>query len=448
MNYGNMEHPRMAVFLKFFQKDIFWILLLAFTFRNIYQQLYGGVFYNADTVSYTYAANNIFKGIIDELRTPGYPIFMRIVQILGDGNFLSDIITAQHVFSFLSIIPFYYICKSWIKSRVLVFFVSIIFALHPILLNYNNAIFPESILISSIVVLLYFISTLLKAFSWRKLVLAQLVLLWLIMLKPGMVVLCVLINTTLFFHLYKNRGSHLLPGFMGIIMIVFALLGGYCWLNEKQNEVFALSTVTHDNNFMNVILSSAYKEFPDQRLVSIIDTTIQTGKYYTVYYLNNDFEKNKKRFESFPDYYPYTENMRSIQRIPGNSYGYDRENIDSLVKRAMKTRSYSSYLIWKFGAFAQRNFFGVRGVIIYLILMLDFLLITFFLFGKRKWKWFNIFLLISAAGLIVTSILAGIDDDTWERVLLPVIPFLLILIGIFIDNLYYLVKEKQKMINE
>jgi 4-amino-4-deoxy-L-arabinose transferase-like glycosyltransferase len=160
------------------------LLLVSFVFRNYYQALYGGIIYNSDTVTYYYAAQHIFEGVIDVFRPPVYPIIIKIFQCIDEENIFGNIIIYQHIISFASIVPFYFVCKQWLPHKYMGFLASLVYACLPQVIYYNNAIYPESLLISSLIFFLYLISTYLTRPGIFKAIFIPGFIFYLVMLKP------------------------------------------------------------------------------------------------------------------------------------------------------------------------------------------------------------------------------------------------------------------------
>lgn len=432
-------------FSKGFQKiifsDVFWLLLICFTFRNYFDKSIGYISYNTDSATYWLAAQNLFKGLIDDYRTPLYPLILKLIEGFGKDFVFENTIIFQQIVSFTSIIPFYILTKKWFKNRIFSFIASLVYGCHRSVLQIIYGIFAESLLISFFVFFLYFFYSFITRPSIVKWVGLNLFVFLMVMLKP----ICVILYVVLFvvgiaLYIYdpkfkekKFSLTKILSGFfVGIILLI-----GFCTTNKVQNDYFGISTVSHDNNLANVILSQAYNEIPDENLVSIIDTARYYGHYYSIYYLNNDYEKYRKSFAAFPPQYEFSESMLGVQRIPANSQGYNRKNLAPLVKKAMCSKVYFNYIIRDFFLFSNSVMFSIKGYIIYLLIYFELVLVLYQLVFKKETDWMRIFVLLTGMGLLFASILGGINDVTRERVLLPVLPFLIIMFFDLINYSYF-----------
>ena len=440
-------------FQKVIFSDIFWLLLLCFTFRNYFDRSIGYISYNTDSATYWLAAQNLLKGLIDDYRTPLYPLILKLIEGFGKESVFENTIIFQQVISFISIIPFYSLTKKWFKNKPISFAASLLYGCHHSVLQIIYGIFAESLLISFFVFFLYFFYGFISRPTTTKWIFLHILIFLLVMLKPLCVILyaiMVVVGIPLFKLDPKFKEKHFqLSKILSGYFIGFMLLIGFCTTNKVQNDYFGISTVSHDNNLANVILSQAYQEIPDENLVAIIDTARYYGHYYSIYYLNNDYEKYRKSFAAFPPQYEFSESMLGVQRIPANSLGYNRKNLAPLVKKAMCSKVYFNYIIRDFFSFSNSVMFSIKGYIIYLLIYLELVLVLYQLVFKKETDWMRIFVLLTGMGLLFASILGGINDVTRERVLLPVLPFLIIMFFDLINYSYfaainYIRKRKHK----
>ena len=416
---------------------LFWLLLVNFLFRFIYYSHNHTIQYNVDTATYYYAAQYILDGVLDAFRTPIYPIVIRLFQFINEADPLRNILIFQHIVSFASIIPFYLVCKQWFNKKYIAFFASLVYTCLPQVLSYNNAFFPESLLLSSLVFFLYLFCTYIIRPSIFNSIAVNLYVFYLVMLKPGCIFLygILAIIWTLQW-IFKNHNVFVKHVFIGFLASVFLLLG-YCQINKNQNDVFAISTVSHDNNFANVILSNAYVNFSDDKLISIIDTLKKTGHFYTVYYLNNDSDKYRKRFAAFPSVYPLTSDMQEISHIPENKYGYTAKNLYKYLAEAMYSKEHLFYLSNIFVGFSFTTVLFLKGYMLYILLFIETVVIIHLFVIERKLNWMRFLVLTVAIGILVTVLIGGVNDGTRDRVLLPIAPFLVFILFDLVDMLVH-----------
>jgi hypothetical protein len=268
------------------------------------------------------------------------------------------------------------------------------------------------------------------------------------MLKPGMLIFYVIFALIWFTRLIiKKERTRFIKYELTSFCLSIILLLGFSYLNKKQNDHFGLSTVVHDNNFINVILSGAYRNFPDETLISVIDS-MKSRHYSTVYYLNNDAELYQKRYKTFPEYYAYTSDMQGISRLQPNKYGYNRAQMEIYVKDAMRSNEYINYVWRQFTGFTHSGvLYFIKGYVVYLAILLELLLLGYSLFYQKKIHWERLFVVMILIGVLSTVLIGGINDNTRSRVLTPATPFLVILFMELIDLVTSLIIRKETAIN-
>lgn len=90
-------------------------------------------------------------------RTPIYPILIRICKVLFDDYYIQAIIGIQYIIWFISIIFLFKMLKLLIKNINIVTIFTILYALCPAIIGWNNIVLTESIALSATVIIVYYI---------------------------------------------------------------------------------------------------------------------------------------------------------------------------------------------------------------------------------------------------------------------------------------------------
>ena len=101
-------------------KPITYILLISVLVQNIFYKFFPSFLVAPDTNSYTTLfRGNIFKGILDEGRTPVYPYLFKVVNYFSSSVDMSFtiIVFIQKFLFFISIIIFYLTIKKIFKCK-------------------------------------------------------------------------------------------------------------------------------------------------------------------------------------------------------------------------------------------------------------------------------------------------------------------------------------------
>lgn len=357
------------------------------------------------------------------------------MELICKENFFDKVVELQSIISLVSIIPLFLYCRQWFRNKYIRYSAIILYGCLPVILHYNHGICPESLLISSLPFLLYLISSYIIRPGYGKAVALNFMMVFLVMLKPVCIYLYGVIGLLWILRYgYERKINHLRFEIFGILVSIL-LISGYCLANKKQNGIFNISSVSHDNNFANIILSGAYKTLGDPAFISIIDSIKREGHYYAIYYLNNDHYKYQRVYNKFPKGYRWTRDMVGVFSVPPSAYNYSMDQLDSYIKKAMLSKIYLQYTIDKFIYFAQFKWIFIKGYMLYALLLAELLLTGYAAIYFRTVQWTGVFVLLSLAGWIFTALTTGINDNTQERVLAPALPFLIILKSGFIDKL-------------
>lgn len=405
------------------------LLLACFGIRSQYDVI---VYYDTDTVSYFYASQRILQGIIDPIRPPVYPLLLKVFTVLYPRDPFPAVVLFQGIVSFLSIVPFYLVCRRWLVHQSLAFLASLVYACYPILHAYNGSVFPESFLVVCYVWLLFlfsgYVANPTPAGAWA----LNTGLVVMVLLKPGSLYLYGVFALIWFIKVMKERLAVRRAAVISYVVAV-ALILGYCQLNSDQNGCFGLSTVTHDNNFGNVIYSGLYRNIPDQQLVTAIDSSMKNGVYYTIYYLNNDHDFIQQQYKNFP--YINNSNMNYVLGIPSSGYGYTKSMLDRYLRKVMYSGAYVGYIVNNTGVFADSTVFGAKGYMIIILNLLWVGLIVYMALKNGVVLCLDIFVVAAAGGMVCTFLIAGFGQS--ERILLPVLPLFIFQGFRFLDLLVH-----------
>jgi hypothetical protein len=256
---------------------------------------------------------------------------------------------------------------------------------------------------------------------------------YLVLLKPVCIYLYAVAGLIWIIKLLYERNSGTPQYILGSFIISVLLLLSYCLLNKKQNDYFGISAVTHDNSFANVIASNAYKNFSDKKLVTIIDSTMKNGIYYTLYYLNNDHDLIQKQYNVFP--YSSNPSMESVSSIPASKYRYTKVELDTYISKAMRSKVFAEYIVNNITSFAGIEIYYIKGYMIYLLLFVEILLIVYFKIKHKGILLSHIFVFTTISGMLFSFLIMGFGQC--ERILTPILPFLIIFIFSFFDELIF-----------
>ena len=261
---------------KFVNNKIWIILLLVLLVRVFVYSFYNDYSIYVDTFSYETHTANILKGEVDALRTPIYPYIIKGIDMLTKGQVMKykTITFVQEIVSIISIVVLYNTLKKTFKNENFGIVATIFYACLPAIFTYNKVILTESLSISLFIMYFCMILRYINNPTSKKTILIGIFTLLLIMLRPSFIYLIVALTLILLviYILKKENKKQTLLG-MGTLGCVGLALLGYCYLNKQNNNIFAISNVTHINQLDTVIGMGIYntKDLQDQGIINMIE---------------------------------------------------------------------------------------------------------------------------------------------------------------------------------
>ncbi len=394
----------------------------------------GMVLYHSDSVAY-FTFVDILRGIVDLYHTPVYPYIIRFFEYASKDNLVLNLIFFQQTVSFLSIIPFYFVCRSVIKNRYLMIITTLFYGLwHPILIQ-NVNISPESLCFAGSTLLLFI---LVKYFEKPGKLNASLLGLFpflLIMLKPTYLILIFLVFLfmVLRFALLREERKILYWGLLGLILSSAGILG-YCEMNKRHNGQFVLSNIFLNNTLAHISQSGAYREGGDNEFIAIIDATRHLGYYTSPFMINNDIiDKYQDYIKRFPGNLPPTDDMLYCMAIP-NKANYSPDRIKKFVKNSIWTSAYFKYMFKR-----AADIIMAYGNLFILLAIQSAIIIGMFVKYKKK-AWAQGFFILFVLGQFFSILIGGLDDI--DRCLNPAYPFIILITASFFAFLISLLKKE------
>ena len=370
-----------------------------------------------DTNSYYHAKDLILSGSFDHLRTPLYPVFLLITQY--------KIITTlfQWLIFFVSIAFLYKVLKNLKISQRLIFAAMIIYVCHPVFTFYQNLRIPEALGISLSCMFVYylvaFIKTEKKSFCW----IFHIIMLSLILLKPGFIFLLVISVMLLFYLFFKKR--KLVLSFIFPFFFVLLSLWGYGLAMKKTYDVFSISSVSDINLYWmlreqdKINLDSVENDEVKSFISDKIDTHYENFRYY--YYEANTilYQYGWKALHTVVQG-SLTENYKSIlldrknlSRIKENLYGFVGRSSDSFDFRS-QFKNYNIAIYLPYFDFYTLLF----------VLLFYFILIVKQSFTNRVVPVISILFLLYIAANLCSLVLTA--PNNYGRLIVPSLSIILI----------------------
>lgn len=236
----------------------------------------------SDTWSYLYVVDRFQQHgqLVNFWRLPGYPLFiMTIYSLLGEGN-LGAVSLVQAMLFVLAALEMYILCVLVFRRSWIAFIIGLLVGLNIPLLSYMKPVMSEPLalwlLVSLALASVYFLSTL----QARRLWLVTLCMVLLAFTRPEWIFLPLpLFAYLLLVALWRGRARGLLLHALAAIFLVYALLGGYVYINATQNHFSGLTSIEDINALGKVMQYNMQDEaLPQYAHISrIIDKYIYEG---------------------------------------------------------------------------------------------------------------------------------------------------------------------------
>jgi hypothetical protein len=418
---------------------VLWILLIS----GIVRLIYYSVLLNTkayDSAGYINYHANILLGQTEGLRTPVYPYFIKLIGLLGNQNVVDNVITAQIIISFLSIILFYKIVQALFKKRAVIFTASLLYGVMLPVINFDKLVLTESFAVIFSLIFIYLLVSYLKKPGNIKALVLTLFVFIAIMLRPSFIYLFPLTIAFWLLRLtiFRKDWKMCLSG-LAASVVVMLLITGYSKLNERNAGFNGISVVSNYNELAVIIKAGLYPYGNDTEISEAIKNNIKPvqqhgGKPPAHIDIIGQFAPD--RLHKFI--------VSCIKNQPG-AYAY---YVGSTLLDLQSANIFTNYPGHKLSylAFRINNIeyliFCVTFNLLYFLIVLDLILIVAGWIKRSQTPWFKImlWLVITAQGAV--AIMGGYNE--YQRLILPAMPGLIILLFSYIDKIAFAI-DKSKL---
>jgi len=448
--------------LRLIQNPLFWVMLLAAVWQVSFYSNCESPYSGGDTVTYLVPSKNprLLLGDIDFVRTPVYPCFIATIRYFaGEEKCLHGVVFVQQLISWISVFFFFHTARRLFKSTLVTVAVSLYYACHPAILNFNVVILTESLAVSCTVFAVFLLLSYLHHPGYGKAIMLGICVFLLIMLRPIFLVflpIFLLLWTVRLIVVREHRFRETdLTGLWASLAALILVLG-YCQLFKQKYGEFALSETSYRNQFYIVIQSGLYRHGSDPIINKQIAALWETWKK----------ENPDKAEPESPWIYPkggdscfagclvFKEGLTKQTRLP-KKFQYGR---DTIRKNRLEFAWYSlgkfvgikdDGVEWGYWFFKDPymykeslfNFFLLQLTFksVYFLLLLEMVVlsVTFYFTRHIPWFWSVCWLLVT--GIIFTAVVGSHSE--WSRLVLPVLPLVILLVAKYVDFIVYAIKE-------
>ncbi len=230
--------------------------------------------FDSDTVSYFYPVN-LFIGRISPVRTPVYCLFLNALRCFGDMQLATWVVASQFTVLLGCIMLAAHMLQSLFRHGIPVLVACGYLALQGYF--WAKAILPECFTFCVVVFAVYLFWRMISAPS-KKLVWAiNLLMAFAVLLKPVFLVLAIALFLAWLFRFAAGDKRHVKTIALSYGVSI-AMLLGYCSLMQIRHGFFGLSSVTQQNDLLNIVSSSAWTTCKDSPVKDLLVDKLKKHK--------------------------------------------------------------------------------------------------------------------------------------------------------------------------
>ena len=407
MKYEKYVRPRYIYLIS----TIYCVVLLF-----VYQVQFSG-----DSQSYISAWEIIKNGSIDMWRTPVYPFFLGVLNmIFGDAHYLLIAVIIQHIVFLISVRYFYLLAKDVIKSEIIAFFLTAFYALYPCVQTYNCFVQTETFAVVGTIFFLYSAFGLYKDEKKIHGIGVSFWLFFLVFLRPSSIYLIpIMFLFWLWVFLKKRRktNSSLWFGLVGCFVVGIAL-SAYV-VNFKRN--YGLLTPCG----IGVI-----NKYCIARQACIIEPMVSSELYREMKFKGCVFDHEVAK--TMPEVFYESEcaiNEFGLEKFSENVSNAIYHNKYSYIKRLFINvkRSSSDRLLGT--ALSASTLLDIVTINLSFIYLLFFVYIVVLVIRMKRGRMPCFSMLLIIIGLCHMFVVFFASPSNYSRLALPVYPIFIIMIG-------------------
>lgn len=388
-----------------------------------------------DVPYYFLAGEHFWNGQIDCLRTPVYPFLLKLFNVwFGEHGSIAGLIILQSIVYLISLVSLKSLAEKVIQSNG-IRFVLLLFYVSCIAPGWCNELLTESLSISGCIILTDIVVSYINRPSPGRITLIHLLLLVLVFLRPTFILFFAILPVIWIYQIWnsKNKGHYSIA--LGLTIVCVLCFGSYCKLYEKQFGHFGVSTTfvfnkVYDAHRGNYWDPSVVKDTEARKWIELIDQEYE-GTYDFIYNTVTEHPEALNLINRGCDDIinaHYEEHKQYRLKLFISSF-------DKRLLAAVNTHTPLSSVL-----FFSSLFLSFPVSLFYLITLAATFALILNTIQKRRIPLIAFFLtaivLAQTVGIILTT------SDAHERVLLPVYPVFLILLGIGIEKCFKILKTE------
>lgn len=204
-------------------------------------------------------------------RTPIYPLVLKtFVKVIGSKYYLEAVTIFQALVSFIAVIYIYKICKLFKLNKLLTGIVVYLYAFNTSIIGWDRAILTESLAVSFLVIMFYYLSLFIKDFSVKDAIIAQFIAFFMTFERPSSVVFWFIISLFIIIytliHKLDRKKIFLVCGVTSFSIVT------YMMVFSSQFGIFSLTDAVPRQHLYVVMEKGWYQSSSDKEFVKSVET--------------------------------------------------------------------------------------------------------------------------------------------------------------------------------
>lgn len=365
-------------------------------------------------------------------RTPVYPIIIRICQFLFGSEYLQFLIILQYVLWYVSIIYCYKTLELVAKNKICISLFTILYALCPAIILWNNMVLTESIALSCTMIFLYYIIKYIKQPTFLSGSIAIIIAFILTFHRPTAIIYVLFLEifwVARFIFERRHIKIDLKCFILSTITILF--IGIYGLLFYRTFGFFSISNVTVRQDLFVCIREEYYKNSDDKQFAEDIEKSIKEKPIWnTIEDIQNKYDileikkfsddcKKKNMSNYIKHIVDLCEDHAQID-FEGYSIRIDDTNMQMTIRK-----------LFTFIAFIH----------VYIIIVVEFVWLIYRWIEDKKVPWIHCGLFAFPFVIVFSSFIGTCAE--YMRTAICVLPFIYVTIAIGVNKLLSYGKNKE-----
>ncbi len=403
----------------------------------IYFNLFSTAIICPDSGTYVWKnLKEIFQGKL-RARTPVYPIINKISEKLFITDYLRFTCIIQHIIWFIAIIFLYKLLKMLLKNIKIVMFITLIYALSPSIIGWNNYILTESLALSGTIILIYFIVKYIKEPKILIGITATIIAIVLTFLRPTSIIYVVFLEMFWIMRFILDR-KNIKKDFICFLSSTFTiiLIILYAIAFHKIYNIYSITTVMPGQHLYVCMQEGFYKNSNNVQFIKEVDEATKNGTEMAWNIMIKVYRKHSlKEIKDITQYCI----LHSIPQYSKYFGDLIKENSYVLFNHYAVSQIINPEIEWV-GSTITKLFVFITFAHCYICIIIQLILSIYKWIKSKQVPWINLGLFAFPLVIIISTFIG--TNGEFMRTAICAVPFTYISIAMLADKLFDYKKAK------